>query len=394
MGNKQAALVVAAKVNKEHGPDTVVLASDMAIARRFPTGSVSLDVALGGGWPANQWCEVIGRESHGKTAVCLKTIAANQKADPEFLTLWVAAEHYDLDQAAACGVDNDRVIVIPTQEMEFAYQTILEYAASHSVDAIVLDSYPALIPDEESAKDMDESVMAIGARLTGKFFRKAGAATKRNLRDPDDAPMLGLMINQYRDQIGGFSPIPGAVAQTSPGGNAKNYAFYVRVEVRRDEFIEEARPGKGKVKVGQTIKVKTIKNKAAAPQQVASIDFYFRDAPMLGFSRGDYDVVKEVSVMGVLFGVITKRGAWFSFNNGEVDADGKPRYRWQGMPAMVEFLRGNLDLQEEVTAAVMEAVRTKSADHISDEDVAEAETAGTKKITRRRNSATPKAEAA
>ena len=117
MGNKQEALALAAKVNKEHGADTVVLASDMRIARRYTSGSESLDIALGGGWAGNQWSEVIGLESHGKTAVTLKTIAANQAVDPDFLTLWIAAEHYDVDQAEALGVDNERMIVISTQEM-------------------------------------------------------------------------------------------------------------------------------------------------------------------------------------------------------------------------------------------------------------------------------------
>jgi len=381
----QEALAVMAKVNKEFGADAIVVATDMAIPRRFTTGSVSLDVALGGGWPANQWNEVIGLESHGKTAVCLKTIAANQALDPDFLTLWVAAEHYDLDQAEALGVDSSRVIVLPTQEMEVALEKMLDFVGSRAVDAVVLDSYPALIPAEEEGKGMDESVMAIGARLMGKFFRKAGKAGKRNLRDPYDAPFLGLIINQYRDAIGSFSPH--GTPKTTPGGKAKNYGFYTRVEVRRDEFIEEARPGKGKVKVGQTIKVKTIKNKSNAPQQVASIDFYFRDAPIKGFERGDYDTVKEIVVMGVLFDVIKQSGAWFSFENGEVDDKGKPRYRWQGAPAMSEYLRGDLNLQDEVTAAVMEAIANKDVERVSAEDVEAAENAGTKKVTRRTKAA-------
>lgn len=382
MGNKQDAMALAEKVNKAHGEGAVIVASDMKIAKRFTTGSVSLDISLGGGWPGNQWNEVIGLESHGKTALCLKTIAANQALDPDFLTLWVAAEHYDVDQATALGVDNERVVVLHTQEMEFAFQSMLDFVQSRAVDAIVLDSYPALIADEEAAKDMDENVMALGARLTGKFFRKAGIAGKRDMTDPDDAPMLGLFINQYRDAIGQFSPH--GTPKTSPGGKAKNYAFYTRVEVTRADWIDEARPGKGKVRVGQVIKAKTVKNKSAAPQQVASVDFYFRDAPYLGFRRGDFDTVKEIVTMGVLFNVITKKGAWFSYENGEVDDKGKPRYRWQGLDAMTEYLRGDLTLQDEIRERLITAVQNKDVDRISDEEVAAAESAGERKVRRRR----------
>lgn len=341
------ALAVAARINKKLGVEALIVGSDLKIPRRFTSGSLALDVALGGGWPGNQWCEVIGRESHGKTAVVLKTIAANQRADAQFTTLWVAAEHYNPEYAEFCGVDNTRVIVFPTQKMEVAYQTMLEYAASRAVDCIVLDSYPALIPDEEAAKEMNELVVALGARLTGKFFRKAGEATKRSMTDPTDRPILGLIINQWRDLIGGFSPR--GTPQTTPGGNAKNYAFWVRVEVRRFEYLDEARPGKGKVRVGQTLKVKTVKNKSAAPQQMASVDFYFRDAPVLGFSRGEFDVAKELLQMGVLFDVIVRRGRYFHVADR----------RWDTKDSMYEALRGELDLQDYIRGEVL-AIAAKS----------------------------------
>jgi recombination protein RecA len=375
------ALALIAKVNKEHGAGAVCFASEMKVAKRFTSGSLSLDIALGGGWPGNQWVEVIGRESHGKTFIVYKTLAANQKKDPNFTCLWIAAEHYDTDQAEALGVDNDRVIVVPTQAMEFAYQTMLDFATSRSVDMIVLDSYPALIPDEESEKDMDEATMALGARLTGKFFRKSGAATKRSMTDPDDRPLLGIVINQYRDAIGKFSPH--GTPTTTPGGNAKNYAFYTRVEVRRDEWIQEARPGKGKVNVGQVIKVKTIKNKSAAPQQVATIDAYFRSAPFLNFARGDFDTVKEIMIMGILFDVIKRKGAYFEIDNGEFDEKGKPVLRWQGKEPMLDRLRQDLTLQEDLYEQVLAASTHADERSISEDDLDAAQTAGTKKVSRR-----------
>lgn len=377
MINKEA-LALAAKINKAEGEGTIVVASQMKIARRFTTGSVALDIAIGGGWPGNQWVEVVGMESHGKTTIVYKTIAANQAADPDFTTLWIAAEHYDESWAASLGVDNERVLVIPTQGMEFAYQTMLEFAASRSVDCIVLDSYPALIADEEAEKDMDEAVMALGARLTGKFFRKAGAATKRSLTDPADRPILGIIINQYRDKIGGYSPH--GTPKTTPGGNAKNFAFYVRVEVRRDDWIKEKRPGMGEVNVGQTIKVKTIKNKSAAPQQVASVDFYFSDATIDGFSfkKGEYDTVKEIVTLGVLYGVIQRRGAYFDVGGNRI----------QGRDALVQALRESPDLLEQVKQEVL-AVAFQRQEPVTDEELNAAATAGKKTVKRsKRGSAT------
>lgn len=369
----ETARALAAKINADLKTNAVVLGSDMQIGRRYTTGDLSLDVALGGGWAANQWAEVIGLESHGKTFLVLKTIAANQRIDPDFTTFWVASEHYDYDQAQALGVDNSRVIVFATRAMEDAFTRVLAFLESGTVDCIVIDSYPALIPDEEEAKDMDEAVMALGARLTGKFFRKAGTAGHRDPTDATDRPYMGFVINQWRDNIGGWAP-NGQVAKISPGGKAKNYAFWIRVEVKRDDWITEARPGKGKVIVGQTVKVKTIKNKSAAPQQVASIDLYFRDAPILGFKRGEYDEAKSIFIMGVLYDVIERKGAWYSW--GE--------YRWQGQESALQGIRENMDLREGITEAVMTAVKNHDLDHtISDTDVAEAASTGKRRVRRR-----------
>lgn len=377
----EGAKALIAKINKTH-PGAVLLASEVKVARRYTAGDLSLDVALGGGWPANRWIEILGLESAGKTWVIMKTIAANQKADPKFTTFWLAAEPYDEEQAEALGVDNSRVILYPTREMEEAFEQLLAFTESREVDCLVLDSYPAMIADEEADKGMDEATMAIGARLFGKFFRKVGTAGHRDLTDPTDAPFLGFVVNQYRDAIGSFSPH--GTPKTSPGGKAKNYGFWVRADIRRDEFITESREGKGKVVVGQTIKIKTIKNKSTAPQQVASIDLYFRDAPTLGFKRGDYDEVKSIFIMGVLFDVIARRGAYYQWENGE-EKDGKPLYRWQGKDATLQAIRENVDLREGITAAVLETIKNHDLDHSITEEANDAATnSGTRKVTRRR----------
>lgn len=334
------AQALAAQVIKKMGAGAVVIASELHVPDPFPSGDLGLDVALGGGWPANHWIEIVGEESNGKTFVILKTIATNQQKDPNFTTLWIAAEPYDTEQAEALGVDNSRVILIRTQDMEFAYEKVLEFARARAVDCIVIDSYPAMISDEEEEKGMEDAVVATGARVTGKFFRKVGHAF---LRDPDgsEKPIIGFFVNQYRDKIGGWSPM--GTPQTTPGGKAKNYAFYARVEVKRDEFIQEALPGKNlKIKVGQVIKLTTIKNKAAAPRQVVRIDAYFRDAPVSGFKRGEYDVVSTLVSQGLLYDVIKRRGAYYDIGQTTVN----------GREEMVRRVREDLDLQEYIDEEV------------------------------------------
>lgn len=364
-------------INKEMGEDTAARADSLKVLHRYPTGDLALDVALGGGWPGGHWSEVLGHESHGKTALVLKTLAACQAADPAFQCLWMAAEHYDVDQAEALGVDNSRVLVVASQAMEFVYETILKGFESKAFDLIVLDSYPALIPDEEEEKSMDESVMAIGARLTGKFFRKVPDTMKRA---ESDRQCFGLFINQWRADIGGWSPQ--GTPKTSPGGAAKNYAFYARVDVQRAEWIEESRPGKGKVQVGQTIKVKTIKNKAAAPRQTAVIDFYFRDAPYLGFQRGDYDEVKELFTLGIVYDVVVRRGAYYDFG----DFHNKENNPIKSKESAWGAIREEVDLKEWLRAEIL--ARSQQPDQVgrevTDEDMAVAASSGEKKVTRRK----------
>src|SRR6478609_4305304 len=120
--------VLVAQLNKQlakDGKPLIKTASDMVVPKTFTSGLLSLDVCLGGGWPGNQWVEVYGKESNGKTSIILRTIAANQALDPNFTTFWVASEHYDTEWAAKNGIDNDRVHVIATSNMELAYEMII-----------------------------------------------------------------------------------------------------------------------------------------------------------------------------------------------------------------------------------------------------------------------------
>lgn len=326
-----------AEMNKKHGAGTVVLASDVHDAvPRVPSGSLGLDVILGGGWPANQWVEIVGDPSSGKTAVALKTIAANQARDPEWTTIWIAAEKWVSDYAKMCGVDLDRVAVVETNSMEDAYDAAIKAADSRSVDCIVIDSLPALVPTTEDEKEMEGSTVGRGALLTGKFFRKVGKATKRNL-DGSERPVLGILINQWRMKIGVMYGDP----RTTPGGVGKDYAFFVRAEVRRSDWIETG-TGDSKTKIGQQIAIRTLKNKTAPAQRVAYVDFYFADGGEI--PAGEYDFAKEIASLAVLEGIITRAGSVYSYEDE----------KWRGNTALLQALREDVDLYEKVRKEVMD----------------------------------------
>ena len=330
-------------INKKMGDDTIVLGSEITqMGGRLTTGSVAIDVALGGGWPSNQWHELIGEASNGKTALALKTIAANQKNDPEFTTVWVAAEEWVPGYAEMCGVDVSRVYVVSTNIMEEAYEAVIKIVESKAVDCIVLDSLPALVPGAEDQKEMEEATVGRGALLTNKFFRKVGKASKRSLIRPE-RPFIGLIINQWRSKVGVIYGDP----RTTPGGLGKDYAFFTRIEVRRDEWIE-AGTGQEKRKVGQSIKVRVIKNKSAAPGQVAVVDFYFANGGDL--NAGDFDFAKEVVAIGILNKVITRAGAYYRYGESQ----------WQGQDGMLQAIREDIDLQETLQRDVLDSIKAGS----------------------------------
>jgi recombination protein RecA len=329
-------------LNKKFG-NMIVLGSDIKddVMGRMTTGSLALDMVLGGGFPVNQWHEIVGEASNGKTAVALKTVAANQARDPEFTTVWVAAEAWVPSYAEMCGVDVSRVYVVATNIMEEAYEAVLELVETKAVDCVVIDSLPALVPITEDEKNMDEATVGRGALLTGKFFRKMGHAARRSLVE-DERPFIGLIINQYRMKIGVMYGDP----RTTPGGEAKNYAFFTRIEVKRDEWIETG-VGQEKHKVGQTIKIRTLKNKSAPPSQVAYVDFYFDEGNCF---PGEYDFAKEIVALGIIYKIITRAGAYYSYKDR----------KWQGADAMVKSIREEVDLKDALDADVREVLRAGS----------------------------------
>ena len=330
-------------INKKMGDDTIVLGSDITqTGSRLTTGSVAIDVALGGGWPSNQWHEIIGEASNGKTALALKTIAANQRRDPEFTTVWIAAEEWVPGYAEMCGVDVSRVYVVSTNIMEEAYEAVIRIVESKAIDCIVLDSLPALVPGAEDEKEMEEATVGRGALLTNKFFRKVGKASKRSLIRPE-RPFIGIIINQWRSKVGVMYGDP----RTTPGGLGKDYAFFTRMEVRRDEWIEVG-TGQDKRKVGQSIKVRVIKNKSAAPGQIAIVDFYFANGGDI--DAGQFDFAKEIVAIGKLNKVIVRAGAYYRYAGRQ----------WQGEDAILASIREEIDLRETLERDVLDSIKAGS----------------------------------
>ena len=269
------------------------------------------------------------------------------KLNPNFTTVWVAAEAWVPEYAQLCGVDTDRVIVIETSVMEEAYDSIIAFAESKSVDAIVIDSLPALSPSPELEKEMSEATVGRGALLTNKFFRVVGTAMKRSLVE-DERPVLGLIINQYRMKIGVMHGDP----RTTPGGEGKNYAFFTRCEIRRDEWIETG-SGNNKTRIGQRIKVRTLKNKSAPPQRVAYFDFYFSEGG--DCAPGEYDFAKEIASLAVIMNFIDRKGGWFYYGER----------KWQGIESVIASLREEINLKEEIQKKVLE---NRSIGLVADEE--------------------------
>lgn len=326
------------QVNKEMKSEVLVYASTIPSFDRATTGSLSFDLMLGGGWPVNVWNEIIGNESHGKTVLVLKTIAANMAANPDYRCLWVASEDFNGPWAGELGLDLTRVVLAQTNIMEDAYTIMLKGLDSQAFDAVVLDSYPALTPSGEGEGGMDDWLPGLGARLTNKLMRKSTSVQRRG---QGERPCLCLIINQWRDRIGVMYGDP----RTTPGGKGKNFSYFTRVEVVRDEWITD--PAKNKV--GLVIKALGMKNKTAPPMRVGITPFFFTDYGP--FRKGDYDLAGQLFNIALAYDLVTLGGSWYNY-------DGQ---RWQGKDKLLEGLRGDFDLQEKLEREVRQLLTGTAA---------------------------------
>jgi recombination protein RecA len=325
-----------AKIRKEQGEGAILLGSQIVPPLRptITTGSLSLDAALGGGWATNHWAEIAGWESAGKTFLVLKTIAANQRLDPNWMTLWVATEDFSETYAEMLGVDIDRVIVYNENIMERVYDKCIQFLQTKGVDCIVIDSLPFLVSGREDEGDMDETQPGYPALLTGKFFRKSMGSIKRRLDLAEERNCTGLIINGWRDKFVKYGD-----PRTTPGGKGKNFVFFQRVDLSRVEWITDTKSKP----VGQTMKLKNIKNKFARPGLTGEVDAYVVDHR--NHKAGTFDVTKDIVSAAMAYGVFVKQGSHYLFEGD----------KWYGRPNVEKALKADAKLRGRVKRAVLTA---------------------------------------
>jgi recombination protein RecA len=292
----------------------------------IPTGSLSLDIALGiGGLPRGRIVEIYGPESSGKTTLTLQVIAQAQKLGGT--AAFIDAEHaLDPIYAEKLGATVDELLVSQPDTGEQALEIADMLVRSGSVDIVVIDSVAALTPKAEIEGDMGDSHMGLQARLMSQALRKLTGNIKRS-------NTLVIFINQIRMKIGVMFGSP----ETTTGGNALKFYASVRLDIRRIGAIK-----KGEEVVGSETKVKVVKNKVAPPFREAFFDILYGE----GISQEG-----EIIELGANLDLIEKSGAWYSYK-GERMGQGKDNVR--------QFLKDNPKITQELSIAIREKLLKKN----------------------------------
>ena len=313
------------KIEKDYGKGSIMKLGDEKIEQVevIPTGSISLNVALGvGGYPKGRIIEIYGPESSGKTTLAIHAIAEAQKTGG--IAAFIDAEHaFDRFYAAALGVDIDNLIISQPDNGEQALEIADQLIRSAAVDIVVVDSVAALTPKKEIEGDMGDNVVGLQARLMSQALRKlTSTISKTNT--------TCIFINQLREKIGVMFGNP----ETTTGGNALKFYSSVRLDIRRVTAIKD-----GDNVIGNQVRVKIVKNKVAPPFRKAEFEITFGE----GISR-----VGEIVDLGVEYGIIQKSGSWFSYNDTRLA---------QGRDATKQVIKDNPELAEELEAKIMEAIK-------------------------------------
>ena len=315
-----------AQIEKNYGKGSIMKLGENAAnmnVETVPTGSLSLDIALGlGGLPKGRIIEIYGPESSGKTTVALHCVAEVQKAGG--IAGFIDAEHA-LDPAYAknIGVDIDNLYISQPDCGEQALEITETMVRSGAVDIVIVDSVAALVPKAEIDGDMGDSHVGLQARLMSQALRKLTAnIAKTNT--------CCIFINQLREKIGVMFGNP----ETTTGGNALKFYASVRLDVRRTNQLKD-----GDEATGNRTRVKVVKNKMAPPFKKAEFDIVYGE----GISH-----VGEIVDLAVEYDIIHKSGSWFSYN-GEKLA--------QGATAVKQVLKDNVELCDEIEAQVREALK-------------------------------------
>ena len=316
------------QINKQFGDGAIRRLGDTRTVdvELISSGALSLDLALGGGYPRGRILEVFGPESSGKTTLTLHAIAEVQKHGGT--AAFIDAEHaLDPAYARRLGVDTDNLLVSQPDNGEQALEIVETLVRSNAVDIIVVDSVAALVPQAEIDGDMGDSHMGLQARLMSQALRKLTGIINKS-------KTTVIFINQIRMKIGVMFGNP----ETTTGGNALKFYASVRLDIRRTGQIKD-----GEEITGSRTKVKVVKNKIAPPFRSAEFDIMYNE----GISQSG-----DVLDLAVINGIVDKSGAWFAYGGSKIG---------QGREASKEFLKQNPEVMAEIDAKV----RAKVAEEVA-----------------------------
>ena len=329
---KKALEAVFNVIEKEYGTGSIMKLGDTRVSSvdSIPTGSMTLDVALGvGGMPRGRVIEIYGPESSGKTTVALHVVAQAQKMGGE--AAFIDAEHaLDPVYAEKLGVDIDNLIVAQPDTGEQALDICEALVRSGALDVIVIDSVAALVPKAEIEGEMGDAHVGLLARLMSQALRKLTAIISKS-------GTAVIFINQLREKVGVMYGNP----ETTPGGRALKFFSSVRLDVRRQEQLKN-----GSEIIGNHTRVKVVKNKVAPPFKEAEFDILYGEG-----------ISKEGNILDVAteFDIIKKSGAWFSYDGLKI-AQGRDNAR--------KYLKDNPEFCEKIEKMVREALTSGSSDAV------------------------------
>ena len=318
------------EIKKQYGEGTVMLLgeSDVMDIEAIPSGSLSLDVALGiGGYPKGRIVEIYGPESCGKTTLAIHAVAEAQKMGLK--AAYIDAENaFDRDYAAALGVNVDTLLFAQPDCGEDCLEIATKLIGSGKIGICVIDSVAALTPKAELEGAMGDARIGLQARLMSQALRKmVGIIKKSNC--------LCIFINQIREKIGVLFGNP----ETTTGGNALKFYASIRLEVRKSTQVKD-----GEDAIANLTKVKVVKNKCAPPFRKAEFEIVFGR----GINRFGEIIDKSIE-----YDIIHKSGSWFSY--GEVKLG-------QGKQAVIDLLNDNPELLEEIEQKVIDVISNKPKD--------------------------------
>jgi len=323
-GKKKALELAVSHIEKQFGQGAIMTMGKHRANREvniIPTGSITLDIALGiGGVPRGRVTEIYGPESSGKSTLAQHIVANAQKMGG--IAAYIDAEHaLDPSYAAKIGVNIDELMISQPNSGEEALNIAEMLARSGAVDVIVIDSVAALVPKTELDGDIGDSFMGLQARMMSQALRKLTATLSQS-------NTAAIFINQIREKIGVMFGNP----ETTTGGRALKFYSSVRMDIRRIGGIK----GPDNVDVGNRVKVKVVKNKMAPPFKIGEFDILFNE----GISR-----FGSLLDLGVEFGIIDKKGTWFSIGTTRLG---------QGRESAREELKKNPDLAVDIEKQILE----------------------------------------